>query len=121
MWLLSGLLAVSFVAVVALGAAMLTGKRGASPPGILTPTQPPVVAGVPAPRSGVENSASANSLDANQSSLDGVAKELAPPDVPSVPSAHPVTRPATTKPRTPKKSDVLPLEKRGNERYGRFD
>jgi hypothetical protein len=120
MWLLSALLAASLVAVVSLGAAMLARKRVEQPLGFAGAPGAPAAAAL-VPRFAAENSAIASGSDTSASSDRAVAKEQASPEASAAPSSRSAARPSGTKQKSPKKREVLPLEKRGNERYGRFD
>jgi len=137
-WLLGGLLAAALLAVLGLGLAVwgrpLKHRSGASgtsasltrvpdPPhstAVATALQPtPTVAPIGDSASGLENSAS---IAAPSSSVtESTAKEA---QLPAAGSVHPlhVAAPGTpSKKPAPRTSSSSPLERRGNERYGRFD
>jgi eukaryotic-like serine/threonine-protein kinase len=145
-WLLGALLAASLVAVVALGLTVWGAplkrwsahsatssqlKRNPEPSPdarVTTALQPATPTPAPATdaASRLENSASIDVPSASVSSADAASKD-APMPAPSVEQPLHVERPSPTPGATPgkkpatKSAPSTPLERRGNERYGRFD
>jgi eukaryotic-like serine/threonine-protein kinase len=141
-WLLGGLLAASLVMVAALGVAVWgqpfkrwsaaagTSAALTSIPdrsrdsGVTTALQPgaPTLAPTATPGSGLENSASIAAPNMSSVAPEVSAKELV---MPAAASAHPLRpqgpSPVAAKKVTPKTTPTSPLQRRGNERYGRFD
>jgi serine/threonine-protein kinase len=138
-WLLGGLLAASLLAVVALGLAVWarplqrwSGANGtgasftriADPPAaasVTTALQPttPTVATTGDSASGPENSASIAAPSA--SVAESTMKDAT---LPAASLLHPLHTPVPgvpSKKPAPKTTPASPLERRGNERYGRFD
>ena len=138
-WLLGGLLAAALLAVLALGLAVwgppLKRWSGASATSaslkripdpsltarVTTALQPttPTVAPTGDAAFGLENSASIAAPSA--SVVESTTKEAV---LPAASSVHPLHTPAPGAPSkkpAPKTSPASPLERRGNERYGRFD
>ena len=115
-WVLGALLAAAVVIVIALGLAIWA-RPLAKPITKATPTVAPSAASA----SALENSASIPSVDRSLASPEQSSNELA---MPIEGSSHsqpaPLPPPAAKKPAT-KTKPVSPLERRGNERYGRFD
>jgi serine/threonine-protein kinase len=141
-WLLGVLLAGSLAMVAALGlavwgpafkrwsAASVTSASLASIPAhsrhssVTTALQPatPTVAPTATPGSGLENSASLAAPDKSSVTPDVSAKEVVMPAAASVQPLRPqLPNPTATKKVAPKSTPMAPLERRGNERYGRFD
>jgi serine/threonine-protein kinase len=109
-WVLTGLLAAALVALIALALLALGGpkKQAASP------TVAPNVGPAPA----LENSVSLTVVDDNVAAPPSIDSEAVMPAA-SAPRAHGAASP--TKKPTTKPAPSAPLERRGNERYGRFD
>ncbi len=141
-WLLGSLLAVSLLAVVALGlvvwgvpfkrwstAAATSAARVRTPGqpqslGVTTASQPaaPTLAPTSDSASGLENSVALVAPGGSVSSAEVTANDAVMPAEASARSLHapapgaaPARKPAT------KTAPASPLERRGNERYGRFD
>jgi len=111
-WVLGLLLAAALVALIAVGAKFTTALQPATP--TVSPSNKPSAA--------LENSASIAASDTVATApLVAPTEEAAPP---AASSAHSRSAPAgsvsTKKPAT-KTAPTSPLERRGNERYGRFD
>jgi hypothetical protein len=141
-WLLGGLLAASLVMVAALGfavwgapfkrwsAASATSASLANIPdhargsSVTTALQPaaPTVEPSASPASRLENSASIAAPGVSSVAPEVSAKEVV---MPAAASGHPLRSQgpasAPTKKVAPKTTSTSPLERRGNERYGRFD
>jgi hypothetical protein len=135
MWVLGGLLVASLLAVVTLGMAMWSRPRGlgsaASQPVAgatiagATETSGAPATPTPAPSSAAENSAAIApdpiAPDASALPTSNVANE--PASASSSAARNPHGAPAVTslKKTAPRPAKPASLEKRGNERYGRFD
>jgi hypothetical protein len=141
-WLLGGLLAASLLTVAALGFAVWGQpfKRWSAAAGasaaltsipdrsgdsrVTTASQPgaPTVAPTATSGSGLENSVSIAAPNMSSVAPEVSAKEVV---MPAAASAHPLRpqgpSPVAAKKVTPKTTPTSPLERRGNERYGRFD
>ncbi len=146
-WLLGALLAASLVALIALGLAVWgrplkklpAGSLGnatatgaalhliadhSSDASLTTASQPatPTVAPSSTPVSALENSASTLAPTTSPGLAESAAKEAV---MPAVGSGHsqraPAAAAASAKKPATKSAPASPLERRGNERYGRFD
>lgn len=141
-WLLGGLLAASLFASIALGLTVWRSSvkkwstaasaknaigttadhsESARLTAALQPATPTVAPGS-TPSSTLENSVSIAAPPPNVAAPDGSPKETAtsPVGVGHSPHAFSVTAPSARKP-APKSAPTSALERRGNERYGRFD
>jgi eukaryotic-like serine/threonine-protein kinase len=138
-WLLASLLAAALLAVLGLGLAVWaqplqrwSGVSGTSASltripdpsrtvGVTAALQPttPTVAPIGDSASGLENSASIAAPSARVA--ESTAKDGVLPAAGSVHPLHTTVPGAPTRKATPKTSSSSQLERRGNERYGRFD
>jgi serine/threonine-protein kinase len=139
MWVLGGLLVASLLAVVTLGMAMWSRPRGlgsaASQPvpgapvaGVTDATTATLAAAATptlAPSSAAENSAAIaphpSAPDASAQPTSNVANEPATAAASSARGPHGAPAVTSLKKTAPRPAKTAPLEKRGNERYGRFD
>jgi len=128
MWVLGGLLVASLLAVFTLGLAMWSRPRGlgsaASQP-VAGTTLAAATTPTPAPSSAAENSAAIapnpSAPDASAPPTSNVANEPANAAASSARSPHGAPAVTSLKKTAPRPAKAAPLEKRGNERYGRFD
>lgn len=138
MWVLGGLLVASLLAVVTLGMAMWSRPRGlgsaasqpvpGAPVGSATDATASTLAAAatptPAPSSAAENSAAiAPNPSAPVASAQPTSNVANEPAAAASSARNPHGAPAVTslKKTAPRPAKAAPLEKRGNERYGRFD
>ena len=139
MWVLGGLLAAALLVVISLvlvvwrrpsrlwlgtsatSASFMRTPNPTSTPVVTTALQP--ITPTPAPDDGLasrlENSASIAATSA--SSVEAAPKEAAPPAGASLRSSHTLAPAAPSKKPATKTNPPSQLERRGNERYGRFD
>jgi serine/threonine-protein kinase len=120
-WLLGSLLGASLVVVVALGGVVWERSHRAGPPRELLPQR----------ASSLENSASNALLRRPSAALPVVSSAASPPPASTIEQPLPVAsaeaplRPGPSAPAlrkaAPKSKGVTALERRGNERYGRFE
>lgn len=141
-WLLGGLLAASLVALFALGvavwgsplrrwsaasatsAALVRVPETSGDATVATALQP--AAPTPAPSASpaliLENSASIAAPSASSSSQESTSRETSKEGaLPAASTGLSLHAPATTKKPAPKAASGSPLQRRGNERYGRFE
>jgi serine/threonine-protein kinase len=113
-WVLGGLLAAALALLLALGIAVW-GKPNTRVSTALQPTTPTVAPSLPL-GSALENSVADASVNAPTSSVN---EAVMPAGVGSV--QRPPAAAQGVKKAAPKTTKTAPLERRGNERYGRFD
>jgi len=117
-WVLAALLAASIVALLALGLAVW-GRSAKSASAALQPATPTVVPSA-TPSAVLENSVAIAAQDSTAAEPVASSKEVVTPAAGAAHSLRSAGAAPTKKP-APKPASASPLERRGNERYGRFD